>query len=530
MGLVWAARQQGALGFSRIVAIKTALPDLASDPAFEAAFLEEAAIASRIKHPNVCPILDVGEDGGVLYAVMEWIDGEPLSVFAKSRNAETARTPDGVAAWVLARAARGLQAAHELTDETGVPYGVVHRDVSPQNIMVTAEALVQVVDFGIAKAALGTGTNTRSGYLKGKVPYLAPEQVRGDRVDARADVFALGIVLFELTVGAHPFLKTHDVGTLLEIGSARPAPSPHEDVAPGLRRVLARALEKCPEQRYPSMREVAADLEAYAASVGVGEDEAKAYLGEALGERRTVRWRTLRDAARAADERAAIVTRNAPGASRHPAGREDREPGRKADEGTEVVRGARSSSWAVESPSSAPVSDARRRRVTESRVRWASFGICCAVVLRVAAGFSTGRVASGAEAPSVAAATRPAMPALPSGPGARALPLSVAAVASPPSEIGATGAAVAGASAETRVPAGAVASAPAASPGEIAPFGTARPGRRALGSPPAAETHDATREAARRAADGIRDEPPSDAIRSDAGEGLPPTRFRDPGF
>jgi len=134
MAIVWAARLCGTHGFSKIVAVKTMLPALSSDPRFEGMFLAEAKIAARIKHPNVCEILDLGEDRGVIYLVMDWIDGEPLSRLRAICHARGRSIPSGIAAWIIAQAARGLHAAHELKDEAGDSCEVIHRDVSPQNI------------------------------------------------------------------------------------------------------------------------------------------------------------------------------------------------------------------------------------------------------------------------------------------------------------------------------------------------------------------------------------------------------------
>ena len=183
MALVWAARLSGAHGFSKLVAIKTILPHLASDPRFEQLFLREARIASRIHHPNVCQILDLGEQSSVLYLVMEWVDGASLMTFVE---AGAQKLPLEVAVHVVAEAGRGLEAAHEL--------GVVHRDVSPHNILVTAEAAVKIVDFGVAKATLDHDQTTQSGFLKGKVAYVAPEQVNEAAADVRSDVFALSLI------------------------------------------------------------------------------------------------------------------------------------------------------------------------------------------------------------------------------------------------------------------------------------------------------------------------------------------------
>src|SRR5262245_22105803 len=188
MAVVWAARMKGTRGFQKIVAVKSMLPSLSEDPQFEEMFLAEAELASRIKHPHVCEILDLGEQEGTLYIVMEWVDGEPLSAIQKA-----ARLKGGVPVYVAARigfaAAMGLHAAHEIKNDDGELVGLVHRDVSPQNILVTYDGVVKIVDFGVAKATAADNGMTRAGQVKGKVPFMSPEQALGKTVDRRTDVF-----------------------------------------------------------------------------------------------------------------------------------------------------------------------------------------------------------------------------------------------------------------------------------------------------------------------------------------------------
>jgi len=301
MAVVWAARLRGMRGFSKIVALKTVLPALTTSPRAQRMFLAEADIASKIKHPNVCEIFDLGEDQGVMYLVMEWIDGEALSTLARACREAGDAVPHGVAARIVAGAARGLDAAHRLRDEAGKPYGVVHRDVSPQNILVSAEGAVKIVDFGVAKLTQRAQELTESGVIKGKVAYLAPEQVQKRDIDARADVFALGVVLYELATGAHPFKRETDLATLLEIAS--PDPAPPADVPEELAKILARALAKDPNERYPAMVDMARDLEAFAASVGCEDDAIAAFVGPRLAPLRAARAEELRRAARDADQR-----------------------------------------------------------------------------------------------------------------------------------------------------------------------------------------------------------------------------------
>ncbi|MDB4935773.1 MAG: Protein kinase [Labilithrix sp.] len=314
MAIVWAARLRGTHGFSKIVALKTMLPALSSDPRFEKMFLGEAAIAARIEHPNVCEILDLGEDRGIVYLVMEWIDGEPLSRLLSLSLAAGRAIPAGIVARIGAQAARGLHAAHAQKTDTGEPCAVIHRDVSPQNILVTCDGLVKIVDFGVARAAERSDHTTATGFIKGKVAYLAPEQIESREIDVRVDVFALGVVLHELLGGEHPFRGETDLATLLAIASPDPAPAlPDTDACPApLRAIIARALEKDANKRYASMKELAAALEAFAADADAEQDAVAAFVAGVLDERREKRGRELRAAAKAADMRR---DRSAAGAS-----------------------------------------------------------------------------------------------------------------------------------------------------------------------------------------------------------------------
>jgi eukaryotic-like serine/threonine-protein kinase len=262
MAMVWAARLKGSRGFQKIVAVKTMLPKLSEDPQFERMFLDEASLASRIHHPNVVEVLDLGEISGVLFIAMEWLDGVPLNQVMKAAKS-AAGIPVPVAIHILTHAAEGLHAAHELKDDEGAYIGLVHRDVSPQNILVGHDGFTKMVDFGLAKAtALGDGA-TRAGQLKGKISYMAPEQIRGDPLDRRADVFALGVVLYAVTTGKHPFRRESEGATLFAISAPEPAPAPSRFMSypSELEAVLMKAIAKDPDKRYGSALEFARALE-----------------------------------------------------------------------------------------------------------------------------------------------------------------------------------------------------------------------------------------------------------------------------
>ncbi len=310
MAVVWAARMKGTRGFSKTVAVKTMLPEISQDPQFEEMFLAEAGLASRIRHPHVCEILDLGEQDGLIYIVMEWIDGEPLSQLARA-----ARQKGGIPLLITLRlclnAALGLHAAHELQDENGSLIGLVHRDVSPQNILVTYDGVVKIVDFGVAKATAEADNGaTKDGQLKGKVPFMSPEQALGKDIDRRTDVFALGIVLFQMLSSKHPFRGDNDMITLRRICDKDPSPSLLEAMPgcpPLLGEVVAKALEKDAARRYQSMAEFARAIDRAISELklaGQPDEDVTTFVRNMLGERAEKRRTAIREGLRVADERA----------------------------------------------------------------------------------------------------------------------------------------------------------------------------------------------------------------------------------
>jgi len=224
MASVWAARLRGTRGFQKMVAIKTMLPGLVDDAHFEQMFLDEARLASQVRHPHVIEILDLGEVDHILFLVMEWVDGEPLNIIMKYA-ATRGGIPLAIAVSITAQVCRGLHAAHELRDQDGTLFGLVHRDVSPQNVLLTYDGVVKLVDFGVAKATSRASNETEAGQLKGKIAYMSPEQLRGERIDRRTDVFAVGILLYIMTTGTHPFRGMTRARP--SSASAMMTPSPH---------------------------------------------------------------------------------------------------------------------------------------------------------------------------------------------------------------------------------------------------------------------------------------------------------------
>jgi len=308
MATVWAARQKGSRGFQKTVAIKTMLPSLSEDPQFEQMFLDEAALAAKIHHPNVAETLDLGEEEDILYIVMEWVDGEALSTITKQAKKLNVTIQHHIALKVISQACLGLQAAHELKDDEAESLQLVHRDVSPQNILVTYDGIVKLVDFGVAKAMGRAGGETTAGQLKGKVPYMSPEQSRGGTIDRRTDIFAMGIVLYKMTTGLHPFLGENDLITMKNI-IGRPVPSPRLKNAQfpvELEQVILKCLQKEPEKRYQTMLEVHQAIEKVQVSMGssVVDDDVGTFVRSLLGDRGQKRRLALRDAVRSLDERA----------------------------------------------------------------------------------------------------------------------------------------------------------------------------------------------------------------------------------
>jgi hypothetical protein len=275
MGTVHLGRLLGPVGFARIVALKRLHPHLAKDPEFLAMFLDEARLASRIRHPNVVSMLDVVVEDGTVFLVMEYVAGESLSRLMLAARGRGERVPVPIAASILSGVLHGLHAAHDARDEQGRALGLVHRDVSPQNVMVGADGVPRVLDFGIAHAAARSHT-TKDGSLKGKIAYMAPEQVRGEPVDRRADVFAAAVVLWELLVGRRLFQGGNEARLIEEV-CRKPIASPSatiDGITPELDEVVMHGLARDPAQRFQSARAMAVALEnavALATARQVGE-------------------------------------------------------------------------------------------------------------------------------------------------------------------------------------------------------------------------------------------------------------------
>jgi serine/threonine-protein kinase len=316
MATVWLARAraEGVQNFERIVAIKVCHPHLRHEEEFTSMFLDEARMAARIHHPNVVSTIDVNE-GTYLYLVMEYIEGDRISGLIKAAAKRGERLPVPITLRIMIDVLNGLHAAHELRDHQDKPYHIVHRDVSPQNILVGVDGVSRITDFGIAKAEARL-THTREGQVKGKMSYMAPEQLQSHEVDRRADVYAAGVVLWEALTGRRLFRANSDAETLHLVLNAdvpapstvvpgfAPAPQPAPDeeatsqlakklpappapppcITPALDAVVMKALERDPNKRYATAEEFAEALENLADVKVASTRAVAAYINELLAD------------------------------------------------------------------------------------------------------------------------------------------------------------------------------------------------------------------------------------------------------
>jgi serine/threonine-protein kinase len=293
MASVWVARETGVTkDRQRLVAVKVMLPELARDVAFRTMFLEEGALVRSIEHDNVVQVHEVAEDHGLLYMAMEWIEGDSLSTIIKAAR-KRRPIPWEMAVRIIADVASGLHAAHELRDERGELRGIVHCDVSPHNILMGCRGQAKLADFGVAQAATRSDSEGAEN-LKGKFGYMSPEQVLGRKFDRRSDLFALGIVLYELTTGERLF-KGEDGPHTLKLVASGPIPLPTSlDAAypPELEGIVLGCLDRNPETRFQTAREIQVALEQFlvekrilVSRAGVGQ-LVKRVIGQRIHKRR----------------------------------------------------------------------------------------------------------------------------------------------------------------------------------------------------------------------------------------------------
>lgn len=266
MGQVWTARPVGS-GFARTVALKLIRSEVADDENYARMFIDEATVASSIHHPNVCETYELGKHGDRLFMAMEWVAGDSLAGLL--RQGDTLVALDRrIAARIIADACAGLHAAHETLGNDGAPLGVVHRDISPPNILVSMQGQTKVNDFGIAKARYQLHERTKTGEVKGKFAYIPPEQISGSQVDRRADVYAMGCVLYVATLGSRPFGNGANALRKILLNEYKLPSALQPDYPAGLEAIIQKALSPKPDARYQSAEEMQIALEEWLLSSG----------------------------------------------------------------------------------------------------------------------------------------------------------------------------------------------------------------------------------------------------------------------
>ncbi len=289
MAEIYVARTRSS-GYERVCVVKKLLPQHADKEDFIQMFLDEGRVAAALNHPNVVQMFEFGSDGGDHYLAMEYLHGEDLRTVMRAMRAEGRLIPREHVLNVVIGVCAGLHHAHEARSVDGAALEIVHRDVSPHNVFVTFEGGVKVVDFGIATSH-GRQTETKHGTLKGKVPYMSPEQIKGKKVDRRTDVYAVGVMLYELLLGRRPYVLPNSGEFALMMAIARndvrPATNVDPSFPPALDAIVQRAMAYDPRTRYQTMRELQADLEAYARESGhaVSPLALSEYMASLFGDR-----------------------------------------------------------------------------------------------------------------------------------------------------------------------------------------------------------------------------------------------------
>jgi len=294
MAHVFLAVSHGPVGFSKLSVLKVVRPHLAEDPEILQMFLDEARLAGRLNHANVVQTYEVGEEGGQYVLVMEYLEGQPLRAIQKRMRMKGGTIPLPLQLKILVDALSGLNYAHELRDFDGTPLTLVHRDVSPHNIFVTYDGQVKVLDFGIAKAATSS-QETKSGVIKGKISYMAPEQFQMGPVDRRADIYSMGAIIWQTATGYRLWKGANDAQVLYAVSHGEiPRPSDVKSGVPAeLERICMRALAVDPNDRYPTASDMQRDLREYASelSTAVSALELGAFVAKEFAQER----RDLRD-------------------------------------------------------------------------------------------------------------------------------------------------------------------------------------------------------------------------------------------
>ncbi|WP_394831494.1 serine/threonine protein kinase [Pendulispora rubella] len=270
MANVHLAIARGPVGFSKLVVLKSLRADLVDDPAMVEMFLHEARIAARLNHPNVVQTFEVGEESGHHAIVMEYLEGQTLAQIRRRARASVGGLPLEIHLRLLNDVLGGLHYAHELSDYDGTALGLVHRDVSPQNIFVTFDGQVKLLDFGIATLTTGRRIETQTGVLKGKIDYMSPEQMMEAELDRRSDLFAMGIMLWEAAAGRPLWQGLTEVGVMNRVlnGDIPRLRDVNPLVSRGLERICLKAMARSREERYATAAELQLDLESELASMG----------------------------------------------------------------------------------------------------------------------------------------------------------------------------------------------------------------------------------------------------------------------
>jgi eukaryotic-like serine/threonine-protein kinase len=269
MGEVWLATARGPGGFQKRVVIKTVLPDLMEKPGYVQMLVKEASLAARLDHPNIVHVFDLGCVGGLYYIAMEYLSGRSLAQMLRRSHDLGQRLPLRVLLTMIANCCDGLQYAHDYTDEDGHKLELLHRDISPSNVMMTFAGRVALLDFGVATAAHGEH-KTRSGTIKGKFHYLAPERVRGEPADRRSDIYSLGVVLYQCLTLRWPFRAHNEYELLRQIAHDAPPPVRHYApwVTARLERIIMRAMANDASARHQQATDLARELRDYLRAIG----------------------------------------------------------------------------------------------------------------------------------------------------------------------------------------------------------------------------------------------------------------------
>jgi serine/threonine protein kinase len=426
MATVHLGRLIGEGGFSRTVAIKRLHAHLALDPEFVGMFLDEARLAARIRHPNVVQTLDVVVADSEVFLVMEYIEGESLGFLLRTLAARGEITPASHACAMIVPVLNGLHAAHEAKTDQGEPLNMVHRDVSPQNVLVGVDGVPRVLDFGVAKA-LGQSHATREGQIKGKLAYMSPEQIEARPVDRRTDVFAASVVLWEALAGRRLFKGEQDVHVMRMVlsGSVEPPSAFAPGVPPALDAIVLRGLSRDPAARYSTAQEMADALEE--AVPPVATRKLATWVATQFGAQLVTRATLLQEIESSSGVPASAAT---------PA-QEDRAP--SSDEAPTRIP-SQASSIALEAPPRPSAAPASRRRLSPIALG-AGVGVFCGVVGMITAVRSlrdpavaptNAAAAETPPSPSVTVSPSPPVAALPVVPAAESVaPEPPAPVATP---------------------------------------------------------------------------------------------------